>query len=456
MSNKIHKIKYQWDAYSDQPYPIHDQRKKWAIYWSGKWGIIKTIFAATIIPFVYLRSTNRFNDKIKRTNTENTIGLSINLEKQLLDKQVLNAGETLDIISKLNLKRLSMRIPLNDSDNLEAYINFINVFKAYQLVIVILQDETHIDDSALFRSKLRWIFTQLSHLDAYYQIGNAVNRRKWGFYSQDHYFHFFKIAYELKISEFPAVKLLGGAVIDFEMPDYCRSLINFFSIKYDAFSSLLYVDRRGAPENKQLGLNLLGKIDFIHRLLENSNKIAQQPLPKEAKKFWITEVNWPLQGTEPFAPAVGKVMVDEKKQADYLTRYFLLVLASGKVTACFMHQLIAPGYGLIDNRHQNIRYRPAFYAFKTLCHWFNNSEIKSLQQDGDFYSVVAIIGNKSTEAYICALWTNDTIKTIELHSSCHKIVSQSGEEIPLNKNLQISGSVSYLLGHSPSLYTLLE
>jgi len=36
------------------------------------------------------------------------------------------------------------------------------------------------------------------------------------------------------------------------------------------------------------------------------------------------------------------------------------------VSKLYWHQLVAPGYGLVDNRDKAIRKTPAFYKFKQL------------------------------------------------------------------------------------------
>jgi hypothetical protein len=46
--------------------------------------------------------------------------------------------------------------------------------------------------------------------------------------------------------------------------------------------------------------------------------------------------------------------------------YFSIAKSSGKVSKVFWHQLIAPGYGLVDNRDGKIRKTKAFYEFKKL------------------------------------------------------------------------------------------
>ncbi len=431
-----------WDGYSDQPHVITDKSIKKAMYARGRWGLIKTALSSIWILFnsVAVFLSRKHSAVVKQNNQ--SIGLGISLEKALDSKLVLNPQQILEIVNSININRLSIRIPLHDSVELDRYIEFIQQFKQYKLLIVILQDRKHIEDLAKFEQVLSIIFKSLSDFDVTYQIGNAVNRRKWGFNSQDDYFRFYQVAYRLRNKKFKNIKLIGGAVIDFDMPDYCRSLLNFQRLRYDGFASLLYVDRRGAPENKQLGFNLLGKIKFINNLIKVSNKSSNE--------LWITEVNWPLEGTKPYAPAEGDVLVNEQKQADYLARYFLLVLASGSVTACFWHQLLAPGYGLIDNRNNTIRYHPSFYAFQTICKLFNDAQILSHDFKCGVYSLIAY----SNEQYVCAVWCNDEQRTIVVSNQCSKILSQQGklEKNSHSANLTITGAVTYLVGSAPDLF----
>ena len=48
-----------------------------------------------------------------------------------------------------------------------------------------------------------------------------------------------------------------------------------------------------------------------------------------------------------------------------MVRYHLLAFASQKVESLYWHQLIAPGYGLIDNR-ETLRKRSAYDTYKTM------------------------------------------------------------------------------------------
>jgi len=144
-------------------------------------------------------------------------------------------------------------------------------------------------------------------------------------------------------------------VIDFEFHLY-PPLLN--RLPFDPVTSLLYVDRVGAPENKQAGWDTSRKTALLRAVVDVCSR------PESA--LWITEVNWPLKGTGAYSPAAGRPNVTEEEQADYLVRYHLLTLASGFVERVYWWRLAAPGYGLIDDRGPVRRRRPAFRAMAAM------------------------------------------------------------------------------------------
>ena len=46
--------------------------------------------------------------------------------------------------------------------------------------------------------------------------------------------------------------------------------------------------------------------------------------------------------------------------------YYKIALKSRKIQRVYWHQLVAPGYGLVDNRNGQIRKTEAFYAYKNM------------------------------------------------------------------------------------------
>jgi hypothetical protein len=168
----------------------------------------------------------------------------------------------------------------------------------------------------------------------------------------------YRVAQELRDRNYREVTLIGPSVIDFEYYFSIRALFNFCKIKYDKLSALLYVDRRGNPENSQMGIfDTKNKINILYALAKLS--------PKSSDDIYITEVNWPISNTAPYAPTSEKECVSVEDYAKYMVNYHKIAYRSGKVGRVYWHKLIAPGYGLVDNRDGLYKY-PAFKAYKEM------------------------------------------------------------------------------------------
>jgi hypothetical protein len=105
---------------------------------------------------------------------------------------------------------------------------------------------------------------------------------------------------------------------------------------------------------------LARKIRLIHAITLASNR--------SDNRLWITETNWPLLNTKPYTPNSGlpRSTVDEETQASYLSDYYRIAYASGRVERVYWWQLVNPGYGLIDHRDNQMRKMPSFHAFARL------------------------------------------------------------------------------------------
>jgi hypothetical protein len=408
-----------WDYFSDQPEVIRDKAYKRRIYKAVAWDFIKMLGVNLFIfPFAILfyLFTSR-----KKISTDNAyfFGLSINLDK--------NPSQTRELIDDLAVDTLLIRLPLHDIENLSAYTEFAQQYRDKNLLINILQDRRHIESPQLLQQSLEQIFHYLSPLTPRFQIGNAINRKKWAIFSMDEYLRFYKVAYDLKQQKYPQLILLGSAVIDFEYYFTIRTLFNFYRIRFDQLSSLLYVDRRGAPENTQAGLDLPKKLQLLQAIARLS--------PKTSADIVITETNWPIENTYPYAPTSGEECVNLDDHANYLVRYYLLALASGVVKNVYWHQLIAPGYGLIDNRKGLVKY-PAYYAFKTLLSLVKKAQFIEIKQQQGLYQV-----RFQGKAIIDIYWA---LKPIKLNSKGKKIILRDGQEVTQDE---------ILVGESP-IYTI--
>lgn len=233
--------------------------------------------------------------------------------------------------------------------------------RGYPLAFSLPQNRELVHNPALWRRRIEELGDRFAPFGRHFQVGQAINRSKWGVWKVDEYLELASAAAEV-LEHHPGVEILGPAVIDFEL-QATAGVLNLPGVgfRFDAVASLLYVDRRGAPENPQLGFDTVGKTLLLQAIADT----ARNSDPRS----WITEVNWPLwEG--PHSPAGRTVSVDEETQADYLARFYLLTLTTGAVERVYWWQLVARGYGLIapDARSgpSRLRRRPSFRALATL------------------------------------------------------------------------------------------
>jgi hypothetical protein len=340
-----------WDKNSDQPHVIKDRSYKKAMRKPYKNDFLKMI-GTTLIMFplsIGLMKLFRKNAD-KKFKKEEFYGLGVNLDKGTNQQE---------LIEELGVKSLIIRIPLSDIQNLDKYYEFVKSFGTDKSILLnIVQDRKHIDDKDLLQLHIIEIFNTFKSLTVEYQIGTTINRAKWGFFAVKEYLEFYKVVQDIRDDKYSTLKLIGPSVIDFEYHYTIRALFNNFSVKFDKLSSLLYVDRRGAPSNTQMGFfDTKNKIEMLYSLVKLSCKM-------KSDEIYITEVNWPLSGTAPYAPTSELECVSEDLYSQYMVDYFQIAKETKKIKKIFWHQLIAPGYGLVDNRDGKITKTKAFYEFK--------------------------------------------------------------------------------------------
>ncbi len=395
---------FAWDNYSDQPYQLKDKAYKKKMRKREIFSLIKTFITALfiipcsiiIMPFV--------KRKVVDSSTFFCMGVDYQREPDL----------TLQLLEELQVQRVLIRFKLWEMQTLGELKEFILACGNKNITLKILQDREHIEDLGLLQKDLRTIFSALYGHVEIFEIGSTINRAKWGFFSVDEYNRFYKIAYDLKEAEFQDAKLIGSAVIDFEYHFTAHTLFNFFKYQYDGVSSLLYVDRRGAPENMQMSFSLSDKIALLSTMVWMSSKTAQE--------LHITETNWPITATAPYAPTSEHECISEELYADYMLRYYFLVFASQQVDSVSWHQLIAPGYGLIDNR-EGIKKRPAFESYKFMVKNLSNAQFLRLDIRRDYYILQCLVNNKLLQIHWSLKPT--TLKNeefFEVYSACGIII----------------------------------
>lgn len=365
---------YIWDNHSDQPYPLKDRTYKKKIRKKEFTSLVKTFLTAIfILPFSLLMMPF-----VKRKHIDSNDFFCVGVDYQR------ESESTLEYIDELGVNRVLVRLKLWEMNTLDELKEFILKLNGKKITLKIMQDREHVENLELLHVDLEKIFKTLNqHVDIF-EIGTTINRAKWGFFSVDEYNRFYKTAYELKQKKFPNITLIGSGVIDFEYHFTAHTLFNRFKYKYDGVSSLLYVDRRGAPENTQMGFNLPDKIAFLSTMVWIS--------PKSKQKLHITETNWPITGTAPYAPTSEYECIDEESYANFMLRYYMLSFASQQVDSVSWHQLIAPGYGLVDNRKE-VKKRLAFTTYKFMVSNLKDAQFLRLDIKREYYILQCLVND---------------------------------------------------------------
>lgn len=264
----------------------------------------------------------------------------------------------------------------------------------------------------------------------YFIVGHAPNRVKWGVWDYREFLRLYFLA-ESEIRKHKDARIIGPSVIDFEWFWFDALLSYMRHEDADVLNMLLYVDRRGAPENKQYGFDLAGKLKVIENIISGWRGTAGKKTP-----FWITETNWPLKDTGDFAPAGGGV--DEETYADYLVRYYVIGLSSGVPERIYWWRLTARGYGLVDDSSGILRKRPGYEAFKNLRQALEGAEFMAEESTGKR----KVFLFKKNSSYFRIAWATEPADYAPSQGA--RVFDRSGVERKNSGTLRLSGSPVYI------------
>lgn len=343
--------------------------------------------------------------------------------------------ELLAALDELGLRRVLLRLhPWADDDRAELALARELHARGYELAFSLPQNRDLVRDPERWRSRVEELAERFTPYGHSFQVGQAINRSKWGVWTLGEYADLARAAAEI-LRRYKSVEVLGPAVIDFEYHATVAALRLCRDLEFDAVASLLYVDRRGAPENRQLGFDTVGKVVLL--------KAIAEACPGVAPRSWITEVNWPLwEG--PHSPAGRTVSVAEDVQADYLARYYLLALTTGMVERVYWWQLIARGYGLVAPAEggRPLRRRPSFRALATL-----ERQLRGALCEGP---LAAPPGSHlfrfrlADGGEVAVGWCAKGRSTATLRRSAVEVVEQGGDESPApGPRVELTESVRY-------------
>ncbi|HBA83215.1 MAG TPA: hypothetical protein DCZ95_03885 [Verrucomicrobia bacterium] len=250
----------------------------------------------------------------------------------------------------------------------------------HSVSIALVQDRKAVLEPARWARFVGQILEALKNDVEWVEVGHAINRVKWGLWSLDEYLRLLEPAAEAA-ARHPHLHFMGPAAIDFEY-HYLVGLLNRMpsGFRFDALSHLLYVDRRGAPENRQGRFGAEEKFALARAIAEWA--------PSCEPRLIVTETNWPLLGAGVYSPVgapyevpgprFNDPSVTEDDYADYMIRYLAIALCSGMVERVYWWRLVARGFGLVDDAHPDAwRIRPAYPMLQTFVALLGDSRFES-------------------------------------------------------------------------------
>lgn len=248
------------------------------------------------------------------------------------------------------------------------------------------------------------------------EIGATSNRRHWSGYDTESFFNTWQIAHDI-IRE-KRIKLAGPNISDFE-PLHNISVLSRLSRDLqlpDIHTNNLFSERVTEPErydHRIFGTKLALKLKV--NLVKKARLLKKITSDFGVKNFISPAAFWTL-------PRIQRVLVHgEQKQADYLTRYFTLLAASGAMQQVFWGPFLCSREGLVDDgsgvypkleritHYQSVlgqlsdfRERPAFYAMQQFIRQIPGSFYQGPLATTEHLEVHAF---RRADALVHVLWT---------------------------------------------------
>lgn len=425
---------YKWHA-SGQPEPVNlPKREKFFArlvfadnyFWVLFFAAFDFIF---LVPAYFFLKWKMFSSHVK---IEGRFGLSVSPVEGRND-------EILKMLDELGVERVNVRVYFSDKENLSQYDDLMKkLIRAKKLhAITLVQNREAVKIVSSWQKFVKDVVSRYGNSCKNFIVCVAPNRIKWGVW---HYYEYVKLFHRAtgqkrfwkEVNGFD-VQFVGPSVIDFEWL-FANAILH--GIKPDFVSHNLYVDVRGKPEDGMMGFDVAGKVCFLKAMTSMSEGFK---IP-----LWLTEVNWPLKNQEGFAPAAGPVCVTEEQYADYMVRYMILCAATGYVEQIFWWQLVARGYGLVDDTDGKWRKRPAYFALKMLNEQLKGCTfLKNLSADGMY----KFLFSRDARDQIMVLWVKDGTRKIKTPEGSFLVVTRDGKEEKISAGQDITVSESPVYVH---------
>jgi len=367
------------------------------------------------------------------------VGVAINPASDTVDRQ-------LALLDKLGRPPVMLRFYHHEPAERWAFLAEIvrHLHRAGTPVsIALVQDRRAVRDPAQWQRFVTRVLRQVAGSVERVEVGHAVNRVKWGIWGFMEHRRLLEAA-QATVREFPELRFMGPAVMDFDYPFLLAALAGVpDGLRLAALSHHLYVDRRGAPENRQGRFSSLEKFAMARAIARWSDRCED--------RLVVSEVNWPLEGTGVYSPVgspyespgprFNDPSVSEDKYADYMIRYLVIGLCSGMVDRIFWWRLVSRGFGLVDDtQDENWRERPAFRMLRQFLSMLGESRFVGKAGGGgpELFTFECSDGRR-----VCLAYSRRDGVPWKLPPNTSEVLDAFGDPLDAGKEVCLSGRPVY-------------
>ena len=343
-----------------------------------------------------LRIKNGHLPTQNHTLSEDFFGVCVASNENIeVDHYIIGQLETLGI------NNVRIDFTYNDVDNFNARFLQTLITKGFNVTLHLFSP-AHIAahmggtaEQADWRSFLATTLNRYGAEVAQVEIGNTINRKRWAGYT----LHSFLIAWRIAHEEVKSrgIKLLGPNIQDFE-PIYNIGIFKILAtdgLLPDTQTDNLFVERVSEPER------------FDHRILKYKwSTLLKYNLVKKARILQKIGLDFGVNQTSSSTAfwaiyRIERILANGKqKQADYLTRYFALLAASGALHQANWGALICNRGGLIDDGLTDAEYP----ALERVAHYQSaDGVLNEYQRYPSFYAMQSLLNHLSNAQYIKAV-----------------------------------------------------
>jgi tRNA A-37 threonylcarbamoyl transferase component Bud32 len=303
----------------------------------------------------------------------------------------------------------------------------------YDIMVAVLQDRRAVLEPESWQRFLEYLFAEFDGKVSTVEIAHVINRMKWGIHNLREYNDLVRPVVSLQ-ARYPDIQIVGPACIDFEF-HYTVAALDHLPGKLNlaALSHHLYVDRRGAPENRQGRFGIVEKAALLKAIAIHSRRCDDRVI--------VSEVNWPLVNTAEWSPVAASYLppgaegsrthVTEEQYGHYMIRYLALALCSGFVERVYWWRLVAHGFGLVDERADGgWRKRVGFQMLRTFLHELGQATF--LEKLSTPENVYALRFARENDAVVL-IWCNGRKFQGPWPLDYQKVLDSQGREIELTE-----------------------